>query len=72
MVEKAYNSKIIDMFATKSLYLDVTYVLSDFLFAFMFMRCFFLIRTLLNMSIYSDLYSKRVCAKYSVQASPGF
>jgi hypothetical protein len=51
---------------------DVNYMLSDFLFAGMFLRTYFLIRTLLNFSIYSDLYSKRVCSRYGFEASTSF
>jgi len=67
-----YIFDIIDMLGSKSKLVAVKYNLSDFLFAFMFMRIYFLIRTLLNFSIFSDLYSKRVCAKYGFEASTSF
>jgi hypothetical protein len=60
------------MLGSKNEYVPVHYMLSDFLFAFMFLRFYFLIRTLMNFSIYSDLYSKRVCAKYRFEASTSF
>lgn len=49
-VEKAYTFSLIDMVNDKDSYVDITYVLSDFLFAWMFMRTYFLVRTLLNFS----------------------
>ncbi len=61
-----YHFLIIDMLSTKSKLVPVTYNLSDFLFAFMFLRVYFLIRTLLNFTDFSDLYSKKICAKYGI------
>jgi hypothetical protein len=72
LVERAYTFEIVDMLVSKTKRDPITYMLSDFLFAMMFLRCYFLIRTLLNFSVYSDLYSKRVCAKHSVNASTSF
>jgi hypothetical protein len=60
------------MLGSKNEYVPVHYMLSDFLFAFMFLRFYFLIRTLMNFSVYSELYSKRVCAKYKFEASTSF
>lgn len=40
------------------------YRLSDFLLAFMFLRFFFLCRTIINFSIYTDAYSKKLCNSY--------
>jgi len=71
-VEQEYTFEIIDMMSSKSKYLKVQYKLSDFLFALMFIRLYFLVRTLLNFTIYSDLYSKRVCSKYGFEASVSF
>lgn len=52
------------MLGAKDTMMDVNYFLSDFLFAFMFMRFYYIIRTLINFSVYSELYSKKVCVKY--------
>lgn len=71
-MEKQYPVKILNMLSTKDNYVDVNYFLSDFLFAFMFMRFYYLIRTLMNFSVYSELYSKRVCYKYKFEASTSF
>ena len=60
------------MLGSKSRRVPVSYNLSDFLFAFMFLRVYFLIRTLLNFTNFSDLYSKKVCAKYGIQANTSF
>lgn len=60
------------MLGTKDKYVDVNYMLSDFLFAFMFLRFYYLIRTLMNFSVYSELYSKRVCSKHKFEANTFF
>jgi hypothetical protein len=70
--EANYEFMIIDMLSTKSKLVPVQYMLSDFLFAFMFLRIYFLVRTLLNFSLYSDLYSKRICSKFGVEANTSF
>jgi hypothetical protein len=49
------------MLSSKDQYVPVKYMLGDFLFAFMFFRIYFLVRTIMNFSIYQDLYSRRVC-----------
>jgi hypothetical protein len=51
---------------------DVHYYLSDFLFAWMFMRFYYIIRTLINFSVFSELYSKKVCAKYKFEGNTSF
>jgi hypothetical protein len=60
------------MLSTKSKLVPVSYYLSDFLFALMFLRVYFLIRTLMNFTIFSDLYSKKICAKLGIQADTMF
>lgn len=62
--EKVFLFEIIDMLDTKTTYVEVYYMLSDFLYAFMYLRFYFLIKTFLNLSIYADLYSKKICSKY--------
>lgn len=42
----------------------VAFLLSDFLFAFMFLRLFFLLRTSFNYSIYTDAVSRKICRSY--------
>jgi len=71
-VEQEYTFYIIDMLNTKSVLIPVTYMLSDFIFAFMFLRIYFLIRTFFTFTIYADLYSKKVCAKYGFEANTSF
>ena len=44
--------------------LTAYYMLSDLLMAFMFLRFFFLCRTVINFSIYTDAYSKKLCNSY--------
>ena len=47
-------------------------MLSDFLLAFMLLRFFFLARTLLNLNLFSELTSKRICGDQNVKPGPGF
>jgi hypothetical protein len=63
---------IIDMLNTKSVEIPVVYRLSDFIFALMFLRVYFLIRTFFTFTIYADLHAKKVCAKYGVEADTAF
>lgn len=63
-VEVEYNIPILDMLGNKNTFKPVKYMLSDFLFAFMFLRVYFVVRTLMNFSPYSEMHSKRICAKY--------
>jgi len=60
------------MLATKSTYVEVKYMLGDFLFAFMFLRFYFVIRTLMNFSNVSDLSSKKICRKYNFESNISF
>lgn len=60
-VEQEYTFKILNMLGSKDQMVDVKYMLSDFLFAFMFLRFYFLLRTITNFSIYSELNSRRIC-----------
>jgi hypothetical protein len=60
------------MLGSKDRYVPVKYMLGDFLFAFMFMRFYFLIRTIMNFSAYSDLNSKKTCSKYGFEADTPF
>ena len=50
----------------------VMYSLSDFLLALMWMRVFFLIRSIFNYSIYTDAYSKKLCRSYGFSAGVRF
>jgi hypothetical protein len=47
-------------------------MLGDFLFAFMLFRLYFLVRTLLNLNLFSELTSKRICGKHQVVSGPQF
>lgn len=42
----------------------VTYLMSDFLLAFMWIRLFFIVRTLLNYSIFTDAYARKLQHAY--------
>lgn len=39
----------------------VVYYLCDFILVFMFLRLMFLARSIMNYSIYTDAYSKKLC-----------
>lgn len=67
-----YDVPILNMLGDKSEYQPVRYMLSDFLFAFMFLRVYFVIRTLMNFTSFSEMHSKRICAKYGVEANTSF
>ena len=45
------------------------YLLSEIMVAFMWLRMYFLIRTVFNYSIYSDALSKKICKSYGVDAN---
>jgi len=64
--EREYRVPMLDMLATKTTYIDVRYMIGDFLFAFMLLRFYFLVRTLMNLNLYSELTSKRICGKYHI------
>jgi hypothetical protein len=70
--EQEYSFKVIDMLITKSKYVEVKYMLGDFLFAFMFLRFYFVIRTLMNFSNVSDLSSKKICKKHNFESNTSF
>jgi hypothetical protein len=71
--EYSFNIDIIDMMGTKKETNPVTYLLcSDFLFAAMCLRVYFLVRTMMNFSIYAELYSKRICVKYGFEQDTSF
>ena len=67
-----FTFESVDMLGSKDDMLAVNYRVSDFLLALMFCRSYFLIRTLLNFTVYSDLYSKKVCAKYGFEGDTSF
>ena len=48
------------------------YLVGDFLFAFKFLRIYFVIRAVFNYVQYMDLYSKKLCKKYGFTASKGW
>lgn len=50
----------------------MVYLLSDFLVAFMWVRLFFLVRTIYNYSIFSDAYAKQVCKSYGLETTISF
>jgi len=51
---------------------EVLYLLSEFMFAFMSIRIYFLITCLYNYSIYNDAYSMKLCRFYGVPSSSIF
>mmetsp|Transcript_16179 Transcript_16179/g.25062 ORF Transcript_16179/g.25062 Transcript_16179/m.25062 type:complete len:109 (-) Transcript_16179:1080-1406(-) len=50
----------------------VDYYFSEFQTAFMWIRIFFLIRSIFNYSIYTDAYSKKLCKTYGFSAGVRF
>jgi hypothetical protein len=52
--------------------LQIIYWLGDFFFAMMFLRIFFLFRTLDNFSLYSDAFSKQICKSYGFSSGLRF
>lgn len=70
--DKEYTFYFLNMLTNKDTYMPVPYFASDFIFALMFLRLYFLIRTLLNFSLYADLYAKKICTKYGFEESIGF
>lgn len=71
-LEEEYTFKIINMLGSKDSLVDVKYLLSDFLFAFMFLRFYFLLRTITNFSIYSELNSQRICQNNGFYSNTSF
>ena len=71
-VEEIYSFKILNMLGSKDQLVDVNYLLSDFLFAFMFLRFYFVLRTIMNFSIYSDLNSQRICKNNGFESNTAF
>ncbi len=65
--EKEYHVSMLDMLATKQNFIDVRYMLGDFLFAFMLLRVYYLVRTLMNLNMYNELNAKRVCGLHKVE-----
>ena len=51
---------------------NVYYLLSDFLLAFMFVRTLFLYRSLINYSVFMDIYSKMICANIGFNPNTRF
>ena len=71
-IDYEYEVLIINMLGLKNELVPVHYMLGDFLFAFMFMRCYFLLRTIMNFSVYSDLNSKKICSKHNFEQDTSF
>lgn len=57
---------------TKAEYVDVEYMLSDFLLVLMFFRIYFLLRTMLNYTIFTDLQARKMCAQHNVKVDLSF
>ena len=70
--EHDYITYILDMMMTKGAYVPTTFMLSDFLFAFMTLRVYFVIKSFLNMSLYSEIYSQKICKRYGIEANTAF
>lgn len=71
-IEFEYTFFIINMLGSKDALVPVRYMLGDFLFAFMFLRCYFVIRTIMNYTSFSDLNSKKICNKYGFESNTSF
>lgn len=52
--------------------LKCNYFVSDFILAFMFLRFIFMIRAVINYSIYTDAYSKKLCLSYGFTSNVRF
>mmetsp|Transcript_13215 Transcript_13215/g.20612 ORF Transcript_13215/g.20612 Transcript_13215/m.20612 type:complete len:265 (+) Transcript_13215:666-1460(+) len=52
--------------------LHIYYFLSDFLLAFMFVRLFYVLRSIFNYSIYTDAFSKVLCKSYGFTSGVRF
>lgn len=52
--------------------LRCNYFVSDFILAIMFFRFFFLVRSIINYSIYTDAYSKKICLQYGFTSAYRF
>lgn len=70
--DEQYTFKIINMLSDKNKLVDVNYMLGDFLFAFMFLRFYFILKTIMNFSVYSDLSSKKICKNNGFESNPAF
>jgi hypothetical protein len=57
---------------SKTGYVKVYYLFSDFILAFMFVRILFLLRAVINYSIFMDIYSKKLCKSYGFTANVRF
>lgn len=71
-IEEEFTFKIINMPHKKNELVDVKYMLSDFLFAFMFLRFYFVIRTITSFSLFSELDSKKVCKRFGFESDSSF
>jgi len=70
-----YYDKIItihSMNPNKNGTVKVYYLLSDFILIFMFLRIIFLLRSVINYSIFMDIYSKKLCKSYGFTANVRF
>ena len=70
-----YYDRIINfpcMNLTHTAPVNVYYLLSDFLLAFMFVRTLFLYRSLINYSVFMDIYSKKMCANIGFNPNTRF
>ena len=52
--------------------MEVVYLLSEFIFAFMWLRVLFLVRAIFNYSVFTDAYSKKLCHTYGFTAGVRF
>ena len=50
-------------------YVNCYYLLSDFTLVFMFVRVIFLVRAVINYSIFMDIYSKKMCMSFGIKAN---
>ena len=50
----------------------IMYYLCDFIQVFMLLRLFFLARTIINYSVYTDAYSKKLCKSYGFTSGVRF
>lgn len=52
--------------------ITVSYLLSDFILVFMFLRLYYLVRAIFNYNMYMDSFAKKLCRSYGFTANVRF
>ncbi len=70
--ERAYTFEFLDM-NSKTVMKEFHYALgANFLFALMFLRVYFIVRTCMNYTVYQELYAQKICHKHGFLSNAGF